>query len=405
MGELVKGLRRFASRASRFARGRSNLASLLLGVTPTRSLAVVCSSSPFEGNGVEVLRWLLANYPGQIAWLLSRGNPSPLEVQRLLGPSNDGSRVEIRAKRSVRAVLLFARAELVLMTTAIYGGVRPTGKRLFVNVWHGDGPKTTVPEDQAIQLPAHITVAGTTAWGAEKARALGNRVEDVLVCGNPRIDQYTRPASDDALRTLGLDPTQLLVLWAPTFRKVRGDIAGTKWHDSTEAFPFRDLASAGDALAAHTARLGIQIVVKPHPLDAASYELPGVVAVTDEDLLEAGLGLYQLIARTDVLITDYSSIWTDFIVLDRPIAFFCPDLDDYAVGRGFFPNFLEHLPGPLLRTPQELLDYLDMAASSSELGSEQRRATAESLGIVTEVGATQRLMAAVGDRLGWRTAG
>ena len=53
----------------------------------------------------------------------------------------------------------------------------------------------------------------------------------------------------------------------------------------------------------------------------------------------------EVLGVTDVLVTDYSSIFFDFLATGRPVVFFTPDLDEYAGYRGFYLD-RDELPGP-----------------------------------------------------------
>ena len=60
---------------------------------------------------------------------------------------------------------------------------------------------------------------------------------------------------------------------------------------------------------------------------------------------------------SDLLVTDYSSTIFDYSLLNKPMAFFCYDYDDYD--RNFYFDYSSELPGPLLRTQDELISYLE----------------------------------------------
>lgn len=67
----------------------------------------------------------------------------------------------------------------------------------------------------------------------------------------------------------------------------------------------------------------------------------------------------ELYLISDILITDYSSVFFDFANLKRPILFFTYDLDKYEqVLRGFYIDINEEVPGPLLFTSEEVIDAI-----------------------------------------------
>jgi CDP-glycerol glycerophosphotransferase len=64
----------------------------------------------------------------------------------------------------------------------------------------------------------------------------------------------------------------------------------------------------------------------------------------------------ELYLAADVLVTDYSSTMFDFAVTGKPIVFFVHDLEDFKGRvRGFYFDFEPEAPGPMLRTPAELI--------------------------------------------------
>ncbi len=75
------------------------------------------------------------------------------------------------------------------------------------------------------------------------------------------------------------------------------------------------------------------------------------------------LDLYDILGATDILVTDYSSIYFDFLLLDKPIVFIPTDLQEYEKSRGFLfdpYNFWAPGPKPLIFTDflAELTKYI-----------------------------------------------
>lgn len=70
------------------------------------------------------------------------------------------------------------------------------------------------------------------------------------------------------------------------------------------------------------------------------------------------MNIEKLLAVADICITDYSSIGFEYALLERPIAFFAFDLDDYLDKRGMYWDYDELTPGPICRTTQELVDFI-----------------------------------------------
>ncbi|MEO6200538.1 MAG: glycosyltransferase, partial [Cryobacterium sp.] len=112
-----------------------------------------------------------------------------------------------------------------------------------------------------------------------------------------------------------------------------------------------------------------------------------------------------VLAATEILVTDYSSTFFDFLATGRPIAFLTPDIDDYAGYRGLYTE-PEEWPGPVVRTVADLAAELNAIACSGQrpdIG--QRYAAMQAKYAVHEDGhATERIIDIVfrGKRAGYR---
>ncbi|MEO6828069.1 MAG: glycosyltransferase [Microbacteriaceae bacterium] len=72
---------------------------------------------------------------------------------------------------------------------------------------------------------------------------------------------------------------------------------------------------------------------------------------------------------TDYLVTDYSSIFFDFLATGRPVLFFTPDLEDYTGSRGLYLE-PDQWPGPVCRTIDEIAGHLEACIETGELPPE-----------------------------------
>lgn len=102
-------------------------------------------------------------------------------------------------------------------------------------------------------------------------------------------------------------------------------------------------------LAALCRRYGATLAYKAH------YNMqPTAVLAENCALLPATADLNAYLGHCDVLVTDYSSVAADFLLMRRPAVYFMPDLEEYAERPGFyFPP--ERLPGTLTRDPDAML--------------------------------------------------
>jgi CDP-glycerol glycerophosphotransferase len=90
--------------------------------------------------------------------------------------------------------------------------------------------------------------------------------------------------------------------------------------------------------------------------------------------------IYPLLQQTTELVTDYSSVMFDYLLLDRPILLFRPDHAAYvARSRTLFDDKLDVKPGPLLSSVTELLLALRNRAAETPAYARQRRELSERL--------------------------
>lgn len=322
---------------------------------PSRRHVAVHGWPDSEGNSLEVLRALCRRYPGDVVWLLNdeRYEP-PAHVAADLG------RVRRLRKDSRAGWRAAVTAEALFFTHGLYTAVNPPEDRLVVNLWHGDGPKA-VRDTQLIR--STVAVAGTRLWGSARPERFDLPADAVAIVGNPRIDEMLDPAPEAAVKSLGLDPHRPLVLWLPTYRTASGP-RNREWDDAEALSRTDSVHGLVDAAREAADRLGVQVLLKPHPLDADRFDSLGIPVATSADLDAAGVTLYQLLGRAAGVISDVSSVWTDFLSLDRPVAFYVPDLEEMKERRGFNVDDLEPLlPGPRIVSPGDLTAFLEGVAS------------------------------------------
>lgn len=369
------------------------LVQLMVDYFPKRSHSVVAAFPDDEGNGVEVLRLLVERDAGRVYWLV---DGIPDELLWLLNGIKTKDRLRLVRKRSLHGILLFASARTVFFTHGLYFKPSPPPGAVFVNLWHGDGPKSRGNANFKQSIPSTYIVSGTLLWGLNRLRSFGLQENQLLVTGNPRIDQFERPASDAALRTVGIDPEKPLIIWMPTYRETRGT-GRLQWNDASLLSDRQEIHLLLREVGRRSHSSGVTFVVKPHPMDKDTFLDTGIVVLTDTQLRRAQIGLYQLLARTAGLITDYSSVWTDYLVLNRPISFYCPDLPEYIDGRGLNVHDLPSLlPGPILNSANDFASFFAACTAGKPAFHSARQQSVRLIGAETRTAATSRLLDALG---------
>ena len=106
------------------------------------------------------------------------------------------------------------------------------------------------------------------------------------------------------------------------------------------------------------------LLVKLHPMDILNNQkfkkYSNIIILKSDDLNDLDVQLYSLLGNCDVLITDYSSVYIDYEVLNKPIIFAMDDFESYKNSRGFvFEDNLEnYMPGTVVQTEGEFLELI-----------------------------------------------
>ena len=351
---------------------------LLQRLWPVRAWAVVRGYPAMEGNAVEVVRALTRRYRGRVAWI----DGPPIDVINALGIPADKVQ-SVPPMRSWRAVRAYLTAEVVFFTHGLYGEPPPGPHRVTVNVWHGEPIKGGVlfPQRRAPGPSSTYLVGSSVLLADRKLSLAGLGAGAHLLVGNPRTDGLFRPASDDVLASLGIDAARPYVMWMPTFRVA--DTGKTSWSDTVDPDLAADVTGQFRACAIRLRARGLQVVVRPHPLDAHPRGADADIVVLDEDLKRTGVTLYQVLGRAAGLISDVSSVWVDYLMIDRPMAFFMPDASAMANGRDIFPLAdLGGFPGTELRDSAASEYFADDVFSGGELTRALRTEVRDRLGLV-----------------------
>jgi hypothetical protein len=92
----------------------------------------------------------------------------------------------------------------------------------------------------------------------------------------------------------------------------------------------------------------------------SQWERENIRVMSDRDMRDQGLSLASLMSRCSLLVTDYSSVAVDFLVVGRPIVFLVRDVAEYQEGRGLNFGLTEFSKmGPIASTLDELCDILE----------------------------------------------
>lgn len=196
----------------------------------------------------------------------------------------------------------------------------------------------------------HVTVSSPDViWAYEEAMRYSHESGVVKALGSSRTDifyddEFIKSAYDELYEKFPAAKGKKVILYAPTFR---GRVAKAK---SPNVLKLTELHEAfNDEYV---------VIMKHHPLvrkrPAIPEELIGSFAVD----FTTDMSIETLLCVSDICISDYSSLVFEYSLFERPMIFLAHDLEDFFDWRGFYYDYDELTPGPVVKTTEEVIAYI-----------------------------------------------
>ncbi len=130
----------------------------------------------------------------------------------------------------------------------------------------------------------------------------------------------------------------------------------------------------------------VKLLLRPHPAQDLSFfnvsEMKNILIANDEYLKSINTNLYELLSKSAALITDYSSVYYDYLLAERPIALTLEDHISYAERFGLiYENVREKLPGFLVDSAEDMCDFVKSVANGEDSYLTAREAYRKEMGI------------------------
>ena len=196
---------------------------------------------------------------------------------------------------------------------------------------------------------SYVTVSSPEViWAYEEAMNLKDTKTQVVATGVSRTDvfydQHFIEQSKAAVYTVcPAAENKKIILYAPTFR---GRVAKAESPDCLDIPAMK--RALGDEYV---------LLIKHHPFVKQPPVVPEDCTDFAMDVTKI-LEIDQLLCASDVCVSDYSSLIFEYSLFERPMIFFAYDLDDYFDWRGFYYNYDELTPGPVVKETEEIIDYI-----------------------------------------------
>lgn len=271
--------------------------------------------------------------------------------------------------------LCIARARYIIFENQPIPKLRKNQITVYMN--HGSPPiKST---KGIINLPDDLNIAISPSGYSTDiiSEQYGINKERVICCGSPRTDCLFNLADVEIIKAdLGIAGFDKIILWVPTFRQHRNSNRVDTGSTYKLGVPILNNVDAFEKFASLLQQNKILILLKPHFLQDMSYlkihATENFRIMTSGELEKHGKTVYDLMKCADAMLTDYSTIAFDFMLLDRPLGYTLDDMKEYRLGFSIkHPEDL--MPGKHIYDLEDLFHFIYDVKEAIDLYAKERK--------------------------------
>lgn len=331
---------------------------LLLSKLPAKKELIIFESfhgKQFSDSPRAIYEYLLKNGKGRrMYWSADRRHLKFFE----------GKNVKVVRRFSLKWLIIMARAEYWVSNSRLPLWIPKPKHTKYVQTWHGTPLKKLASDMEEVLMPGTNTknykknflseaskwdyLISPNAYSTEIFKRAFQFNKTVIESGYPRNDFLINNDNMSTINTIksnaDLPLNKKIILYAPTWRDNQFYSKG-KYKFDLKVDLERMKSEFGDEYI---------IILRLHYLVAENLDLTGYEGFVFDFSYHEDIRELYLIA--DLLITDYSSVFFDYANLKRPMLFFVYDIEDYRDNlRGFYFDFEEKAPGPLVKNTEEII--------------------------------------------------
>ncbi|EUJ48384.1 CDP-glycerol glycerophosphotransferase family protein [Paenilisteria rocourtiae] len=338
----------------------------LFRLFPVKNIMLFESMSGFQDNSKALFEEIIAqnlHQTYQIIWFVA----DPKRMQDQDYPNVHFMKKSGITKKSLRYLYYNCVAKYCFYTHEVLG-YRTDDKQICFFLTHG----TPLKDSRGCFGPTenHTHILATSYFAAElRATSLLGGAEKMQVLGFPRNDKMFREDAGTEI-FLAKQNYKKLIVWLPTFKHInnsdRVDFATDSEQDISLMSPTFFKALNEKLVATETL-----LIIKFHPnqdLRFVSFcDLSHIVTLSNQDMLQENIDLYALLGKSDALITDFSSVYFDYLLLNKPIGFELADMNNYSSGRGFLVDEpLDYMPGAKIHDETGFLQFIHQVVRNED---------------------------------------
>ena len=318
-----------------------------------RNYLLFTSTPNYSDNSLAVYEFLYKVYKNDFEFIWLFENKKEINLDKEI----------VYVKRhSLRGLYYFFRSKYIFHTHGLYLNAT-TKQQIVFSLWHGMPLKRIqylFPKDLTNianrKLNINITIATSDLMAEIVSRCFNCDISKVKVVGLPRNDYLF-----DKLKFKNIPEDQKVIVWMPTYRDGINRKEGVQYEFGLPIVNSKNYSEINEWCSKNN----ICIIIKFHPYQKINNILSGLsnIKIVFEDIVDEKKHFYSYLGSADALITDYSSVYIDYLSIDKPIGFILEDYAKYKDDRGFvFDNPIEYMPGVHIYNIEELKNFIEEIA-------------------------------------------
>lgn len=332
-------------------------------IIPSGKVLLFFSYPNFTDNAYAMYMFILRTpkYKGyKKVWILDKNEPNYHKTREEIKMCDAATLVFSR--NSIIAIWYYYRSKYFFFTHSLYSSLSVRKERNRINLWHGMPLKNIgllQKNTYTSRTSSDIIISTSPLFQDIMSRAFGSPTDKVLITGQPRNDMFWAETDFFDKNGIQREKYKKVGVWLPTYRTSlnAGEIlVEGKQCDFISFLSLDDIGKLNDFLQ----REEVLLIIKIHPMDLLNKkEFPTFsnILIFTNDRFNSQL--YPLLGASDFLLTDYSSVWVDYEILNKPIGYVFDDLDEYEESRGFtVDNLINKLPGQIISNMEELTSFI-----------------------------------------------
>ena len=242
----------------------------------------------------------------------------------------------------------------------------------IINLWHGCGYKDRSSSQGKGPANFDLALVPGKMFVAPKSHFWNISKENILPLGYPRYDwlKVKDSVAQQLFDSYKKNRQSKVIMWMPTYRADKNGLYIDT--NSITQFPLIGNVEQWYELDKVCAEHNVVLLVKLHPFQK-EYDIPfskfEYIKEIDNSVFErTNIPMYKFIGMTDALISDYSSVAVDYLIVNHPMAFTLDDFEEYRSQRGFvFDDPRVYMPGHHLYSFQDLKGFItDVAVGKDD---------------------------------------